>query len=149
MLQILFFHSNSIICDHKTIFGIDKHVNFSDLFGKIKRLNVHPVFAALYLAHIKHIIDKTQKVVAGSLDLLDILPHFLRIIQFMLHQVRKPHDHIHRSPDVMAHIRQETALGGVGTLRDFQCVLNIFTNFLLMCMICELKDQRSSLPRTT
>ena len=70
MLQILFFHSNSIICDHKTIFGIDKHVNFSDLFGKIKRLNVHPVFAALYLAHIKHIIDKTQKVVAGSLDLL-------------------------------------------------------------------------------
>ena len=51
---------------------------------------------------------------AGGLDLVQVLLHFLRLVEAAGGQSGEAHDGVHGRADVVGHVREEGALGGVG-----------------------------------
>ena len=86
-------------------------------------LNLH--LAALDTAHIQHIIDQAQQMIAGRCDLSQVILHLFGIINMCRRKGCKSNDGIHRRPDIMGHIIQECRLRFVGVLCRRQCILQV------------------------
>ena len=70
--------------------------------------------AALDLAHVQHVVDEAEQVVAGGGDLPGVFPHLLRGLRVLVQQHRKADNGVHGGADVVGHIGQKRALGLVG-----------------------------------
>ncbi len=75
---------------------------------------------ALNLGNIQNVVNQTQEMLSGSPNLLRIFPYLFRIIHIFCEQRRKSQDCIHRSTDIMGHIRKKRSLGVIGDLRRLQ-----------------------------
>ena len=65
-------------------------------------------FSGLDPAHLKHVVDQRQKMVAGNIYFLNVLSQ-RRARFFLLGQMRVSDDGVHRRPDVMRHVEKELA----------------------------------------
>ena len=70
--------------------------------------------AALNAAHVQHVVDEAQKVVAGGHDLFEIPRHLLLLVNVGGGQGREADDGVHRCADVVGHVGEEHALGFAG-----------------------------------
>ena len=73
---------------------------------------------ALNLGHIQHVVDKSQKMLAGEGDLAQAVLNLLLVVDICCGNRRHSDNRVHRRPDVMAHIGQKFTLGP-GCLNGF------------------------------
>ena len=73
-------------------------------FCQIDLRDIQRGFPTLNLAHIQHIIDQTQKVLARRRNLSRIFYYPLRVAGIVIQQYGKPHDCIHWRPDIVTDI---------------------------------------------
>ena len=130
-------------------------------------LDLH--LAALDAAHIQHIVDEGEQVLAGDRDLFQVVQHLFLIINMGRRQRGEADDGVHRGADVVAHVEQELPLGTVcrclvpdGKLQLAVLLLQLGVVFLLLlplllfrklhgamaqrlqhCHKDQIKDQRS------
>ena len=85
--------------------------------GKVKFLLHKLHLAGLDLAHVQHLIDQTQQVLAGKGNLLQavLYPNF--IVNMGSGNGGHADNAVHGGADVVGHIGQEVGLGAVGCLR--------------------------------
>ena len=74
-------------------------------------LDLH--LAALNAAHIQHIVDEGEQVLAGSGDLFQVVQHLLLILNMGRRQRGEADNGVHRGADVVAHVEQKLPLGAV------------------------------------
>ena len=72
--------------------------------------------SAFDAAHIQHIVDEREQMVAGSKGLGQIILHPLLVVNIADRQCSKADDGVHGGADVVGHIGKEGALGAVGSL---------------------------------
>ena len=70
--------------------------------------------SALNAAHIQHIVDKGQKMLAGNGYLFQIVLYLTAVVDVRLRQRGEADDGIHGRSDVVGHIKQELPLGEIG-----------------------------------
>jgi len=73
-------------------------------------------FSAFNAAHIQHIVDEGEQMVAGCKGLAKIILYPLGIVDITERQRSKADDGIHGGADIVGHIGKEGALGAVGGL---------------------------------
>ena len=66
--------------------------------------------AALNSAHVEHVVEQLQQVIAGDYDLVQAIPDFNRIIKMIRGYIGKADDRVHGRPDIVGHIGKESAL---------------------------------------
>lgn len=100
-------------------------------------LDLH--LAALDAAHIQHIVDEGEQVLAGDRDLFQVVQHLFLIINMGRRQRGEADDGVHRGADVVAHVEQELPLGTVcrclvpdGKLQLAVLLLQLGVVFLLL-----------------
>ncbi len=86
-------------------------------------LFVQIYFAAFDAAHVQHIVDEAEQVVAGGHDFLEVLLHLFPVVDMGAGQGGKANDGVHGSPDVVGHVGEENALGLAGPVGLGQGVL--------------------------
>jgi len=76
-------------------------------------LAVHAQLPGLDPGEVENVVDEMQQGIAG---LADAQGHFTLIGRqgAVLQDLRETQDGVHRGPHLMAHVRQELALGGAG-----------------------------------
>ena len=74
-------------------------------------IHIQRQFAALYLGHIQHVVDKPKQMLAGKGYLSQAVMHLLHIVHIGHGNRRHSHDAVHRCADIMAHIGKELTLG--------------------------------------
>ena len=72
--------------------------------------------SAFDAAHIQHIVDEGEQVVAGSEGLGEVILHPFLVVDVADRQCGEADDGIHGGADIMGHIGKEGALGTVGGL---------------------------------
>jgi len=72
--------------------------------------------SAFNAAHIQHIVDEGEQMVAGCKGLAKIILHPLGIVDIAERQRSKADDGVHGGADIVGHIGKEGALGAVGGL---------------------------------
>ena len=80
---------------------------------QVHRLFLDLHLAALNAAHVQHIVDEGEQVLAGSGDLFQIIQHLLLILNMGRRQRGEADNGVHRGADVVAHVEQELPLGAV------------------------------------
>ena len=88
----------------------DQHVEFD-------RHRVQCQAPGLDLRQIQHLVDQIQQMVSGLQGFIDEGPVSPVECLIQLHQLCKTQDGVERCSQLMAHARQELALGAVGALR--------------------------------
>ncbi len=83
-------------------------------FRQAARLFLQMYLAAFDAAHIQHVVNKAQKVVAGGHDFLQVFLHLLLVVNVGDGQGGKADDGVHGSADVVGHVGKEDALGPAG-----------------------------------
>ena len=74
-------------------------------------LDLH--LSALDTAHIQHIVDEGEQMLAGSRDLFQVVQHLFLIINMGRRQRGEADNGVHRGADVVAHVEQKLPLGAV------------------------------------
>ncbi len=94
-------------------------------------------FAGLNLAHIQHIIDQAEQVMAGRCNLPGIFPNLFRLFCIPVQKSGKPHNRIHRSPNVMAHAGKKRTFGPVRLLCNIQSRAQSAAVLLFQRPVCD------------
>ncbi len=100
--------------------GLQDRAQVMEYIGQMHFLLLDLHHAALDTAHVKHIIDERQEMIAGGGDFLQIVLYLILVIQISGSQSGEADNGIHRRTDVMGHIIQETGLRMVCMLRRCQ-----------------------------
>ena len=85
-----------------------------DLIRQTDRLCIQRHLAGLDFAHIQHIVNQAQQMLAGLLHLPNIGVNLRRVILVVGHQLGDAHDGIHRRANIMGHVGQEVAFCAAG-----------------------------------
>ena len=93
-------------------------------------------FTALNPAHIQHIIDQTEEMIAGRGNFPKIVLYLLYIINMSCSKRCESDNSVHWCPDIMGYIIQKRRLSPVGMLRHRQRILEI--NFLFLQLLFHL-----------
>ncbi len=72
--------------------------------GKAAKLFIQMYFPAFDMAHIQYVIDQTQQMVSGCLNLFQIFRNLFLLINMCDGKICKSDDSVHRGADVMGHI---------------------------------------------
>ena len=126
-----------------------------DEIRQMHRALLELYFSALDAAHIQHIVDEGEEVLAGSGDLFQVVQHLLPVVDVGRSQRGEADDGVHRGADVVAHVEQELPLGAVCRPlvleRDLQLavlllqlglILLLLLLFLLLHLLCRAPAQR-------
>ena len=74
-------------------------------------------FSAFHFGNIQNIVDQCQKVVAGQIDLFQIITNGRAVLRVLPGNGGQANDGVHRRADVMRHGGQEIRLCMVGAVR--------------------------------
>ena len=85
---------NQIVNDFRKIAG---------LFGDFDA----PAFDS---AHVQNVVDESEQMIAGGKNLFERIFDLRAVFKMPQRQIREPDYRIHRRPDVVAHVRQESCL---------------------------------------
>ena len=91
--------------------------------GGLLLLDLH--LAALNAAHVQHVVNEAEQVVAGGGDLGQVVLDLLGVVDVGGGQGGEADDGVHGGADVVGHVVQEGGLGPVGVLGGNQGVLEI------------------------
>ena len=94
-------------------FGLDDAVEVLQEVDQVVGLLVEGHLAALDVAHVQDVVDETEEVGAGGLDLAQVLLNPFGLIDAAGGQSGKAHDSVHGRADVVGHVGEEGALGGI------------------------------------
>ena len=83
--------------------------------------------AAFNPAHIQNIVDNGQQMSGGLAHLVQAIDHMRRIVGVRQRNIRHADDGVHRSANVMAHVGEKTAFGGIGFFRTRDGVLQFLS----------------------
>ena len=100
-----------------TSFGNNGLYDIPELMHQLRqmhRLCFQRDLPALNAAHIQHIVDKGQKMLAGNGYLFQIVLYLTAVVDVRLRQRGEADDGIHGRPDIVGHIKQELPLGKIG-----------------------------------
>ena len=103
-----------------------------DEVRKVKRLLHQLHLAGLDLAHVQHLVNEAQQVLAGKGDLLQAVPHPGLIVNVGGGNGGHADDAVHGGADVVGHIGQELGLGPVG---GFRRVVGLLQRLLLQTFL--------------
>ena len=87
-----------------------------DIIHNVRQADIlqHQIhLAAFDLRHIQHLVDQTQQMHTGNIDLTQTAVHLLRFMQVRPGNRRHTNDRIHRRPDIMRHRRQKIAFSQI------------------------------------
>ena len=87
-------------------------------------------FSAFNAAHIQHIVDEGEQMVAGCKGLAKIILHPVCIVNIAERQRGKADDGVHGGADIVGHIGKEGTLGAVRALCFFHGDLQFCIQFL-------------------
>ena len=79
--------------------------------------------AAFDFGHVKHLIDKPQKMPGGIINLAQTVQNPLWILQMIHGNLGHTQDSVHRCTDVVRHTVQEHTLGLIRFLCGLVCCL--------------------------
>ena len=94
-------------------FGLDDAVEVLQEVDQVVGLLVEGHLAALDVAHVQDVVDETEEVGAGGLDLAQVLLNPLGLVDAAGGQGGEAHDGVHGRADVVGHVGEEGALGGI------------------------------------
>ena len=94
-------------------FGLDDAVEVLQEVDQVVGLLVEGHLAALDMAHVQDVVDEAEEVGAGGLDLAQVLLNPFGLIDAAGGQSGKAHDGVHGRADVVGHVGEEGALGGI------------------------------------
>ena len=80
---------------------------------QIHRLCLQGDPAAFNAAHIQHIVDEGQQMLAGGGDLFQVINDLIPVVNMGGRQRGEADDGVHRCADIVGHIEQELPLGAV------------------------------------
>ena len=78
--------------------------------------------SAFDAAHVQHVVDEGEQVLAGGKGLGEIILHPLLVVNVADRQRGKADDGVHGGADVVGHIGKEGALGAIGGLGGSHCI---------------------------
>ena len=93
--------------------GLDDGAYIVHEIRQMHRLFLDLHLAALDAAHVQHIVDEGEQVLAGGGDLFQVVQHLFLIINMGRRQRGEADNGVHRGADVVAHVEQELPLGAV------------------------------------
>ena len=93
--------------------GEDGHAVFQDIV-EVEGILHHRQAAALQLADLKHVVHQGQQMLRGHADLPPALPLPLLVLRAFLHDGKHAQDSVDRGAQVVGHVGEELAFGGVG-----------------------------------
>ena len=96
--------------------------------------------SAFDAAHIQHIVDEGEQMVAGSKGLGQIILHPLLVVNIADRQCGKADDGVHGGTDVVGHIGKEGALGAVGSLGGGNGIRKRLIHLFVGCAVGHDKD---------
>ena len=108
--------------------------------GEVRLLLLELDAPALDAAHVQHVVDEGEQVVAGGEDLRQVLAHLLGVVRVGRGQRGEADDGVHRRADVVAHAGEERALGFVGALGGHHGVLQVLIDLALLRAVGEDED---------
>ena len=112
--------------------------NILHQFRQMHRLCLQRNLSILNAAHIQHIVDKGQKMLAGNGYLFQIVLYLVTVVDVRLRQSGETDDGIHGRSDVVRHIKQELPLGEIGlgfTLNGkLECGVFLFERLLVFLL---------------
>ena len=111
---------------------------------QIKRLILQLHLAGLNLAHLQHLIDKVQKVLACHADLPQAVQHPLPVIHMAGGNSRHADDAVHGGADIVGHIGQKHRLGTIGAAGFLYRLIQplLLSNLQLLFLIDILERHR-------
>ena len=119
--------------------GLDDGAHIVDKIGQMHCLFLDLDFAALDAAHIQHIVDEGEQMLAGGGDLFQVVQHLLAVVDVGRRQRGEADDGVHRGADIVAHVEQELPLGAVGRAlvleRDLQFAILLFQLGLILLLL--------------
>ena len=115
----------------------DDGLNVMKHVGQVHFLLLQLDFAAFDAAHVQHIVDQAQQMVAGREDFRQIILNLFRIRYIGNGKGRKPDDCVHGRADIVRHTAEERALCPVGALRGVDSVLQIPADLLFLGAVGE------------
>ena len=83
---------------------------------QMERLLLQCHLAALDAAHIENIIDEGEQMLTRHLDLPEVIPHLLRMLELRRCKSGEADDGIHRGTNIVRHAIQEGGFRRIGTL---------------------------------
>jgi len=89
--------------------------------GEVEGGRIQCGAAGLDLGHLQDVVDEAQEVLAAPEDGVDVVPMGLGQLRIPLHELAESQDGVHGSPNLVAHVRQEVALGHVSGFGGFFC----------------------------
>ena len=105
---------------------------------------------ALNSAHIQHIIDQTEQMLAGCTDFFQIIQNKLCIINMCCRKYCESDDRIHGCTDIMGHITQKRCFRPVRMLRSCKCISQIlilrYLTFFFLCGITVCNQNGTKFP---
>ena len=81
--------------------------------GQVHRAQFERNLAALDTAHIEHIVDEREQMLARRRGLFQVVEHLLTVVDMGGRERGEADDRVHRRADVVRHIEQKFALGAV------------------------------------
>ena len=110
----------------------------------------NPDRTTLNSAHIQHIINQTEQMLAGCLDFFQILQNKLCTANMCCCKCSKANDGIHRRADIMRHIVQKCCLCFIRMFRSRKCISQIlillYFTFFFFCHITVRNQNCTQLP---
>ena len=96
--------------------------------GQVHRARLERDLAALDAAHVEHVVDEREQVLARRRGLFQVVEHLFAVVDMGGRKRGEADDRVHRRADVVRHIEQEFALGAVGRrfLTDGAFKLGVF-----------------------
>ena len=96
---------------------LDDGAKVVDEGGQVQRLFVHLHFAAFDAAHVQHIVDETEQMLAGNGNLVQVFLDLSPLVNVRFGQRNEADDGVHGRAYVVRHVVQEHRLRFVRLLR--------------------------------
>ena len=110
--------------------GLNDRPQVMNDVGQVRVALVDRHLAALDAAHVEHVVDQRQQMLARYGDLRKVVLHLLPVVDVRRRKRGKPDDRVHRRADIVRHVVQKRRFGAVGVLGGVERDRQRFLAFL-------------------
>ena len=115
--DVLVLHVDHVDEERQTLCGnarLDDVAQVVHELGQVHRARLERDLAALDAAHVEHVVDEREQVLARRRGLFQVVEHLLTVVDMGGRKRGKADDRVHRRSDVVRHPGKELAFGMVG-----------------------------------